>query len=169
MIDQSPEYYRILSYGTGALGAIIFFIVYKWQRSSQYGSTIKLISLLEVLVILTGVGLLIATLSFYIKSNQLDFKPKFAEYLKTAHIYSSCGTYVGVLGYQARSAGQPTFSLDDGSFIMGAAWADYNFVLNPLKKNDRICAKYIIMPSFAPSRLAGEKTIIKLTKEVKGE
>lgn len=166
MTDQSPEYYKTLSYCAGVFGFIIFLILYKWQRvAEKYGSTLNLVSLSMVFVFFVGFGFLMAALHFYIKSNQLDFKPKFEEYLNTAHIYSSCGVYVGILGYQARSSGQRTFSLDDGSFIIGAGEADYNFVLNPLKENDRICAKYVIMPSF--SKRAGEKYIIELMKENK--
>ena len=162
-MGQDFEYYRLLSYFTGASSFIVFLILYKWTLGDRFNK--GLLGFLILFIYFVNIGLLITALLLYIHSAQLDFEPKFKEYLKTAHIYSSCGVYVGMRGYQARSSGQPTFSLDDGSYIIGKGRADYNFVLNPLKENDRICAKYVIMPYF--SRKAGEKNIIELTKEEK--
>lgn len=169
------EYYALLSKLSACLcaitiGVLVFFV----RKSSKKNKVLTGKSDLNVLQSCLTIFLLffaIVTYAYYgryaAKSEWLEVEPRYHEYVKSTKPEYACATYIGTYKYDYSGgrggSGAAGFLLDDGSYIVGYGDADPSLA-NSLEKNERICIKYLVMPSFLNKGFGFDKKVIEISR-----
>jgi len=91
----------------------------------------------------------------------IEVKPRYNEYVKTAKPQYACASYKGT---SSRIRGR-RFLFDDGSYITGYDYGDSAPALvHSLKRDERVCVKYVVIPPFLRPSHGHDKKILDLSR-----